>query len=127
MGDKRFHIRIDEEVLKPLRLIPKNFDTEWIHIVMDEGTKTHGWLHRVMDKWHEPRYVVNVGKNTKRIPISKENYKESNYVYRVAKVHRVVDELWSRSKDKKNCYVKIKNFLLRKLRNKNLIRRNFKL
>ena len=129
MPSRLIHLRIDKEVLKPLKLIPKNFQTGDIHAAMDEGTINHGsWFHRVIDKWHEPRFQANVGFNTSKEPIPKDMIKEANWIYRVAKVHRIADEyyLQYRAKYQKNPkFENVKKFLLKKLSDKNLIRRHF--
>jgi len=130
MPNEKFHVRIDDEVLKPLKLIPKKFNTKIIHGAMDEGTKDHGWLHRVIDKWHEPRFQANVGFNANKKPIPKDMIKEANWIYRVAKVHRLVDELYYRYKSRYGLYPsfeKIKIRLMKILSNKNLVRRHFNL
>lgn len=130
MPNERFHVKIDEEVLKPLRLIPRNFDTKIIHGAMDEGTGRHGWLHRVIDKWHEPRFQANVGFNTEKKLIPKDMLKEANWTYRVAKTHRLVDELYYRSKVRNGKYPsseKIKKSVMKILSDKSLVRRHFNL
>jgi len=129
MPNRSIHLRIDKEVLKLLKLIPKNFETEIIHASMDEGTINHGsWFHRVIDKWHEPRFIANIGFNTNKEPIPKNMIKEANWSYRVAKVHRIADEYYLRYRAKYQKYPKfenVKEFLMKKLSDKKLIRRHF--
>lgn len=95
MPPYKVHKRIDDEILKPMRLIPKNYDSETKHKSMDEGTIHHGWLHRVLDKWHDPEWAARVGFHTKLMGnIPQWMNKQYKYDYRVAKVHVLADELW---------------------------------
>jgi len=101
MPDFKIHKKIDDEVLKPLRVIPKDFNTELIHKSMDEGSVDHGWIHRVIDKWHDPEWFARCGFHTSKMGnIPEWNFKNYVYTFRVAKIHVLTDELASRYKSK---------------------------
>ena len=129
MPPYKVHKRIDDEILKPRGLIPKNYDSGIIHKAMDEGTVNHGSLHRVLDKWHDPEWVARVGFHTKAMGnIPKDNYKDYKLTYRVAKVHVLADELSSRYKarnGKNPPFEYLKKEISKKLNEKDIRRRQF--
>ncbi|MFW6041244.1 MAG: hypothetical protein ACOC85_05355 [Thermoplasmatota archaeon] len=104
MPDNKFHVKVDEEILKPLGIIPENFTekvgfpTRAIHEAMDKGTDDFGKNHRFMDKWHDPEYIARMGHHNKRNGnIPPDHEEQYMYCYRVAKFHLMVDELQTRS------------------------------
>lgn len=127
MPNRTIHIKIDENVLKPHRLIPKKLDTADFHACIDED-KIGGVLHRVLDKWHNPRYLAQVGYNSKII--KNRDYRERNYLYRIAMMHVIVDELATRFKNKNGrrpTYYEIENEVKKILSRKNWVRKHFNL
>ncbi len=129
MPSCKVHKKIDDEVLKPMRLIAKNYDSELIHKSMDEGTTHHGWRHQVLDKWHDPEWVARVGFHIKLMGnIPQWRKKEYKTIYRVAKVHFIVDELWFRYKARNGKYPNfdyLKKHISQILNNKDIRRRQF--
>jgi len=133
MPIRRTHQKIDENVLKSYRLIPAGMDTSSWHKAIDEG-KEGGELHRVLDKWHNPRYMANIGLNTKLKSTYKKmsvsEYRERNYIYRITMMHIIVDELSTRFKNRKGhypTYDKLERMVKRRVSQKAWVRRHFNL